>query len=590
MVEEITQNATSKLIPLNQVLLNDLTLQLSIAVLVIGFITIFLINRRISSWIETKKISHTQPFTTEFVKKILLSLFVIALFVVMDAYIQIFELFDTQAAIDAANAYETLTPRETFAKILDTFVILVIGYAVVNLIPILLAKNEAKKIEKQDYQQWIHKRGFLDDKDDLFHQLFEWSPPKHGPSDMPEKEFQEKLKTPEGRHYLENYYNSQGMPIGSFKQIKPNAFDLWRKSEQEKYEKYFQDCISGNNHSGQVLRLGVFPKEIYTISQWRDQKRIANYEPIIPGARPPGWAERQESETPKSFKQIIPLSGMLALLIAIAAWWEVDLVVLATASGGLAIGIGFALQETMQNYFAYLSIKKDKIFVEGDRIKLENNYVGIVSRITPRVTYVRDALNESIAIIPTRQLIAATIINYSKDVKFIPAVVEVGASYLNDPEQVASVLIKVGVTAMRELMDARGNHLIVQEKCPYRDEQKPSCGCDKNILVELEQPIVRVTNFNSSSIDFTIRVFVRDYGAQFKVKSDMRIMIIKEFKKHNITIPWPIQTEYHGNLGKEIQEIERTDPVRKNTLSEYGVGDLHSSDKSKIRNASDDGD
>jgi len=62
--------------------------------------------------------------------------------------------------------------------------------------------------------------------------------------------------------------------------------------------------------------------------------------------------------------------------------------VLATASGGLAIGIGFALKETMQNYFAYLSIKKDKIFVEGDRIQLENGYVVIVGQITPRVTYV----------------------------------------------------------------------------------------------------------------------------------------------------------------------------------------------------------
>ena len=189
----------------------------------------------------------------------------------------------------------------------------------------------------------------------------------------------------------------------------------------------------------------------------------------------------------------------------------------------------------------------------------------------------RDALNESIAVIPTRQLIAATIVNYSKDIKFIPARVEVGASYLNDPEEVASVLMKVGQTAMTELKDVRGNHLIVQQRCPYRKEQKPSCGCDNNILVELEQPRVRVINFNSSSIDFALWVFVRDYGTQFKVKSDMRIMIIKEFKKHNITIPWPIQTEYHGNLDEEIMDLARTSSIRQNTLKQYGVGDLKSS-------------
>ncbi|MBC8251594.1 MAG: mechanosensitive ion channel, partial [Candidatus Nitrosopelagicus sp.] len=313
---------------------------------------------------------------------------------------------------------------------------------------------------------------------------------------------------------------------------------------------------------------------------WREQKRIANYESIIPGARPPGWTERQGQDSPKSFRQIIPLVVFLGVIIGIAAWWEVDLVVVATASGGLAIGIGFALQETMQNYFSYLSIKKDKIFIEGDRIKLDSGYIGIVQRITPRVTYVRHGLNESVAVIPTRQLIAATIVNYSKDTNFIPAIVDVGASYLNDPEQVASVLIKVGQMAMDEITDVANRHLIVHEKCPYRNQHQPSCGCDKNVLVDLDQPRVRVTNFNSSSIDFSVWVFVRDYGSQFKVKSDMRIMIIKEFKKHNITIPWPIQTEYHSDVNQELQELDRTDPVRQKTLKEFGTGDLHSKNQS----------
>jgi len=73
-----------------------------------------------------------------------------------------------------------------------------------------------------------------------------------------------------------------------------------------------------------------------------------------------------------------------------------------------------------------------------------------------------------------------------------------------------------------------------------------------------------------------VRVFVKDYDFQFKVKSDIRIMIIKEFKKHNITIPWPIQTEYHGDLDKEIKGIEDTSEVRKQVFKRYGVGDLNS--------------
>ena len=588
MADEVANIAGSKLVPLSELLAKDATLQMSLIILVVGIVTIILVNRKISSLIDTRKISYARPHVTEFVKKIIFSLFAIALIVSISAYIQVFELFDSQVAIDAADANESLTPRETFAKILDTFVILIVGYTIANSIPLILSTGEARKMERHDYKEWIHLRGFSDDTQNLFHSFFEWSPPKHGPLEMPEEEYLEKLKTAEGRKFLENYYTSKGVPIGSFKQIKPKSFEAWKKSEQEKYEKYFDDCVSGNNETGQVLRTAAFPKEIYTISLWQEQKRISNFDPVIPGARPAGWAERQEQDSPKSFRQIIPLTVMLGIIIGIAAWWEVDLVVVATASGGLAIGIGFALQETMQNYFAYLSIKKDKIFVEGDRIKLENGYVGIVQMITPRVTYVRNGLNESVAIIPTRQLIAATVVNYSKDTTFVPAVIEVGTSYLNDPEEVTAVLMKVGLTAMSDITDVRGRHLIVQQRCPYRNQHKPSCGCDKNILVDLDQPRVRVTNFNSSSIDFSVWVFVRDYGSQFKVESDMRIMIIKEFKKHNITIPWPIQTEYRGDLDRELKELKNTEPIRKKTLEEYGVGDLNSSKPESNENQESD--
>ena len=577
MEDEVGNAAGPNLEPLTELLMSEATLQISLIILIVGITGIIILNKKISIWIDGRKFSYTRPYATEFIKKVMFSMLAIVLIVSISGYIQAFELFDSQAAIDAADATEDLTPREIFAKILDTVVILVIGNTVAHLIPIILSNGEARKMEKHDYGEWIHLRGFSNDKGNLFHQFFKWSPPKHGPVEMSEEEYQEKLKTVEGKKFLENYYTSKGIPIGSFKQIKPKAFEAWRKSEREKYDKYFEDCTTGNNETGQVLRTGVFPREIYTISLWREQKRISNYEPIVPGARPAGWAERQGQDSPKSFKQIIPLAVIIGVVIGVAAWWEVDLMVVATASGGLAIGIGFALQETMQNYFAYLSIKKDKIFVEGDRIKLENGYVGIVHVITPRVTYVRNGLNESVAIIPTRQLIAATVVNYSKDTTFVPAVIEVGASYLNDPEEVTAVLMKVGRTAMSGIMDVRGRHLIVQEKCPHRNLHKPSCGCDKNILVDLDQPRVRVTNFNSSSIDFSVWVFVRDYGSQFKVESDMRIMIIKEFKKHNITIPWPIQTEYHGNLDRELKELKDTESIRQKTLKEYGTGDLNSS-------------
>ena len=80
--------------------------------------------------------------------------------------------------------------------------------------------------------------------------------------------------------------------------------------------------------------------------------------------------------------------------------------VLATATGGLALGVGLALKETIENYFAYVMIKKDKVIKEGDRITLPSGYNGLVYKITPRITYIRHGLSESLAIIPTKQIVS----------------------------------------------------------------------------------------------------------------------------------------------------------------------------------------
>ena len=253
------------------------------------------------------------------------------------------------------------------------------------------------------------------------------------------------------------------------------------------------------------------------------------------------------------------------------------MIVLATATGGLAIGVGLALQETLQNWFAYVLIRKDKILSEGDRIQLDTGYNGYVHKITPRVTYVRHALNESIAIIPTRQLVNAQIINYSKELKLVPAIVEVGVSYLNNPRQVASILVKVGKRAMKEIIDDKGKHLILQKRCPYVEENKPSCGCDKDINIDLNEPVVRFNNFNDSSLDFAMWVYVRDYGAQFKTKTAIRMIMYEEFKKYDIRIPWPIRTVYQGDEKRESEEIARLDQERMKVFDEYGTGDLDKS-------------
>ena len=568
--EELSQISVGEFETVSQLLASSESLQIAFLIMIVGIVGIVFGYRKFSFWVGSQKFYYKKPHFSRFLRRAVLPFFAIALITAMNVHIQTGVLLDDTTSIESG----ALSAEEQFAKILNTFNILVIGYTISHLVPIILTKRDKSILEKEDFDAWFEMRGFVDDKEGLFHKLYKWVPPNNTPEDIDEKEFQELLKTKEGMQYLELFRTTKGNPIGGYEKLVKNPFEEWKKSERSKYEKYYQNCVTGNNQSGRKLRPGTKPDEIFPIDVWREEKRINGYEPIIPSSRPPGYAKKKREGLPKSAKQILPIGIFIATILGVLAWWGVDLIVIATATGGFSIGLGLALQETMQNYFAYIMIRKDKIFIEGDRIQLESGYNGNVHKITPRVTYIRDALHESIAVIPTRQLVTAQIVNYTKENKLVPAVVKVGVSYLNNPRQVASILVKVGQRGMREIVDVKGRHLVRQKRCPYLEKNKPSCGCDKELHVEVTQPVVRFNEFNDSSLDFSMWVYVRDYGAQFKTKTDLRMIMYEEFKKYDIRIPWPIRTVYQGDEQKEFEEISQLDPDREKVIDEFGLGDI----------------
>lgn len=572
--EELSQITAGELQAVSQLLASSEAMQIALVILAVGIISIVVVYRRFSSWVRSRRFYYERPHVSRFLRSVMLPFLAIALITAVNVYVQAGILTGGAGAAAESAPAGTLTAGDAFAKILNTFDILVIGYAVSHLIPIILTKHERYLQERGDFDQWFEMRGFDDDEDGLFHKLYRWVPPKDAPEDMDQGEYEAMLKTEEGVKRLEQFRTAQGNPIGGYEKRVKNPFEDWKRSERAKYSRYYDGCISGNNETGLKLRPGAKPEEIYPIDTWREEKRLNGYEKVVPSARPPGYAKKKRQGLPKSIKQLLPIGLFAATILGVLGWWGIDLFVLATATGGFSIGLGLALQETMKNYFAYLRIRKDKIVVEGDRIQLESGYNGYVHKITPLVTYVMDALYESVAIVPTNSLVAAQIINYTKENRLVPAVVNVGVSYLNNPKQVAAILVKVGKRAMKEVVDEKGNHLVRQARCPYLDANRPSCGCDKDLHVELTQPVVRFDSFNDSSLDFSMWVYVRNYGAQFKTKTDMRVMIYEEFKKYDIRIPWPIRTIYQGDEKREGAEIGSLDKERKDVIDEYGVGDL----------------
>lgn len=579
---------------LSSLIFSNITLQIQLVLLVVGLVIIFSVYFRFSNWIRRRKFSYTSPHLSLFVRKSALAFFALALVSTINFNIQIYESLEESKTHTFVIDNNT---KEIFTKILNTVNILVMGYVVSQIIPIILKKHDSQSKQKEDFENWKKKKGFSDDpcgrcdacsgkkygicenKPYVFYRFFKWVPPTSTPKEFSEDEFTKHLSTKEGQEYLENYRSKKGTSIGSYESIVSNPFQKWNNMEKKEYERYLNFCRTGNNAAGRKLGLATNPPEVYTIEEWREMRRLYNYEYIIPGGKPPGYYEQKQRSMPRSINQVIPIGIFAITVLGTLSWWGIDLVVLATATGGLGIGVGLALKQTMENYFAYIIIRKDKIIQEGDRIQLNTGFNGYVHMVTPRMTYIRDSLNESIAIIPTNHLMNEQILNFTKEFALAPALVQVGVSYLNEPKQVAAILMKIGRRVMNESIDEKGQHLVVQKSCPYTLENRPSCGCDQNILVDIDQPIVRFDDLNESILNFKLFVYARDYGSRSKAETDMRMIMYEEFKNYNIKIPQNPRTIYHRDEQKEIEEISKLDMERKKIKDEFGLGDI--SDRTK---------
>lgn len=307
---------------LSQLLSSSTQLQIALIILIVGIIIIITIYRKFAKWTRSQKFHYSRPHFANFVRVAVLPFFAIALISSTNFYIQAFELFKETSDVIKAEITEELTPRETFAKILNTINILVIGYTIGHLIPIFLNKREKSVLERADFEAWKQRKGFKDDGGDLFHKLYKWIPPKTSPTEITEDEFKRYLQTKEGRTYLEQFRTSKGASVGSYEKLIENPLEEWKKFERAKYEKYYEACISGNNESGRKLRPGQDPEEIFTIEIWREERRFSDYDVVLPGARPPGYAEVKRKDLPKSLSQLFSIGIFVAFLIGAASWLE----------------------------------------------------------------------------------------------------------------------------------------------------------------------------------------------------------------------------------------------------------------------------
>jgi len=198
---------------------------------------------------------------------------------------------------------------------------------------------------------------------------------------------------------------------------------------------------------------------------------------------------------------------------------------LAIIAGGLGVGIGFGLQNIVNNFFSGLILLFERPIKVGDLLIIDGQW-GRVKEIRVRST-VFETSDRSVLIIPNSDLISNKILNWT--------------FYGRGPNRLT---LKVGV--------AYGSD--VHEVTRTIDQV-----CRKNQRVLLEPPPQIFLNaYGDSSLDFTIWVFVRTPDDRVPATHELNAAIFDAFNLQGIEFPYPQLDLHLRSACQTLQPLSQT--------------------------------
>ncbi len=179
-------------------------------------------------------------------------------------------------------------------------------------------------------------------------------------------------------------------------------------------------------------------------------------------------------------------------------------------AGALSVGIGFGLQNIVNNFVSGLILLFERPVKVGDTINIDDQW-GTITRIGMRST-VFETLDRSEIIVPNSDLISQKVTNWTFSTNVSRIVLSVGVAYGSPLDKVLDILIRVA-------------------------KEHP------DILKDPESSAI-FTGFGESSIDFELRVWISDINKRPRVKSELGQAVDRYFREEEITIPFP-QRDLH---------------------------------------------
>ena len=195
--------------------------------------------------------------------------------------------------------------------------------------------------------------------------------------------------------------------------------------------------------------------------------------------------------------------GIMVAALAAFSYAGFNLSSLAIVAGALSVGIGFGLQNLINNFVSGLILLAERPIRVGDLVVVGGEE-GYVRKISVRSTEL-ETFDGANVLVPNSYFISEKVKNWTFRNNICRIVIPIGATYGSNPRQVQSVLLRVA-----------SNHPEV---------------------LTAPEPSVTLDEFAATSLRFTLYAFVGDIAKSGKVRTDLAMAILDAFDKADIAIP-----------------------------------------------------
>jgi small-conductance mechanosensitive channel len=238
-----------------------------------------------------------------------------------------------------------------------------------------------------------------------------------------------------------------------------------------------------------------------------------------------GWIKRaiqrryiQRSQMDRGTRDaLITITGYVGFTVALLVglnFTGVSFAGLAVVGAALGVGIGFGLQNIVNNFVSGLILLFERPIKSGDFVTV-GGVEGTVKQISIRSTEI-ETLDRQNVIVPNSELVSQQVTNWVLHDPHGRLQILVGVAYGSDVDKVREVLLEV----------ARNNTQVLTDG------------------ISSPKPKVLFREFGDSALIFELRIWIRQIRRRFDVSSEINFAIDRAFRDAGIEIPFP-QRDLH---------------------------------------------